>query len=96
VSAEEKEPEPPTLNFPSSTDFSIPRGSRDDVSEPRTPRRRPPAELGKPKRSNGAAEPGDEMGEASWMEGLSNRLSAYSLSEDEEPSTSEDAEDTPE
>jgi fused signal recognition particle receptor len=98
VSPEEKEPETPTLNFPSSTAFSIPRGSRDDVDErePRTPRRRPPAELGKPKRSNGPAEPGDDVREATWMEGLSNRLSAYSLSEDDEPPAAEDSESPPE
>ena len=34
-----------------------------------------------------AAEPGDELVEANWMDGLSNRLSAYSLSEDEQPLT---------
>jgi acetyl-CoA synthetase/medium-chain acyl-CoA synthetase len=95
VGPEETEPTLPTLNFPSSTAFSIPRGSRDDESqrEQRSPRPRPPAELGTSKRSTAPAEPGDEGQEVSWMDGLSNRLSAYSLSEDEEPPAAEDADE---
>ena len=46
-------------------------------------RRRPPADPGKSKQSTEPAEPGDEGNEVSWMAGLSNRLSAYSLSEDD-------------
>jgi acetyl-CoA synthetase len=92
---EESEPAAPTLNFPSSTAFSIPRGSREENGEreARSPRPRPQSEPGKTKRSTEPAEPGDEAQEASWMEGLSNRLSAYSLSGDDEPSASEDDED---
>ena len=53
------------------------------------PRPRPAAELGKSKRSTEPAEPGDEGNEVGWMAGLSNRLSAYSLSDDEAQSASE-------
>ena len=73
------------LNFPPVTAFPTLSADRDDDSRdtPRAPRRRPAAEVGKPKRSSEPAEPGDETGEVGWMAGLSNRLSAYSLSEDE-------------
>jgi acyl-coenzyme A synthetase/AMP-(fatty) acid ligase len=71
------------LYFPPVTAFPIPR---DDDGSPReakkTSRRRPPTDAGKPKKSD-VAEPGDEANEVSWMAGLSNRLSAYSLNEDE-------------
>jgi acetyl-CoA synthetase len=92
----EEPPVAPALNFPSAAAFTIPRADRDNESrDSRTPRIRPPAEPGKHKRSSNAAEPGDEASEVSWMEGLSNRLSAYSLSEeDEELSASETDDDT--
>ena len=75
------------LYFPPVTAFPTPRADRDD-DEPRerrrAPRRKPPAEPKPSKHSTEPAEPGDEGGgEVDWMEGLSNRLSAYSLSEDE-------------
>ena len=57
------------------------------------PARRPPAESKPSKRSTEPAEPGDEGGETNWMEGLSNRLSAYSLSEDEAPAAAEPEDD---
>jgi acyl-coenzyme A synthetase/AMP-(fatty) acid ligase len=86
------------LNFPSVTSFSItrdhsetaPRGDRPGSSK------RPGADLGKAKRSSQPAEPGDDVGEVGWMEGLSNRLSAYSLSEDDDPGPAADDDDTTE
>ena len=66
-------PAVPTLR--ADRDENEPRDSR------RTARPRPAAEVGKSKTE--PAEPGDEAGEVDWMAGLSNRLSAYSLSEDE-------------
>ena len=56
-------------------------------------RPRPAADTGKPKRPTEPAEPGDEAGEVNWMEGLSNRLSAYSLSEDEPPTAADSDDD---
>jgi len=81
------------LYFPPVTAFPTPRPERDDedVRESRRPsRQRPPAEPKSSKRSTEPAEPGDEGVEVSWMEGLSNRLSAYSLSEDESPAADPD------
>jgi hypothetical protein len=67
---------------------------RDD--KPRTPRERPADDrrAGNERRKRSNHEPGDEGGGTDWMQGLSSRLSAYSLSEespreddvDEEPS----------
>lgn len=74
------------LHFPPVTAFPAPRADRDDEDtrdSRRTPRRRPAAEPNTSKRSTGPADPGDEGGEIGWMEGLSNRLSAYSLSEED-------------
>ena len=42
-----------------------------------------------------SAEPGDEGNEVGWMAGLSNRLSAYSLSDDEAQSGDEPDADEP-
>ena len=92
-----EKPEPTMSNaaglyFPPTTAFPIPRDD-DDGDAPRggkrAPRPRPAAELGKSKRSTEPAEPGDEGNEVGWMAGLSNRLSAYSLSDDEAQSASE-------
>ena len=75
------------LNFPSVASFSI-SGDRTTVDRgdrPSAPRRTSGADAGTPKkRSSQPAEPGDESSETGWMAGLSNRLSAYSLSEGEE------------
>ena len=85
------------LNFPSVTSFSIRRSGTDgDGRESRpTAKRRPAADLGKSKRSSETADPGDEGNEVSWMQGLSNRLSAYSLSEDEANPKAESTGDPP-
>jgi hypothetical protein len=76
------------LYFPPVTAFPAPREERnDDPDSPResrrAPRRRAPAEPGTSKHSTEPAEPGDETTEVSWMHGLSNRLSAYSLSDED-------------
>jgi acyl-coenzyme A synthetase/AMP-(fatty) acid ligase len=83
------------LYFPPVTAFPTLPTDRDEDSRetPRAPRRRPAGEVAKPKRSSEPAEPGDETGEVGWMAGLSNRLSAYSLSEDESPQDSESDDD---
>ena len=92
-----EKPEPTMSNaagvyFPPTTAFPIPRDN-DDGDAPRggkrAPRPRPAAELGNSKRSTEQAEPGDEGNEVGWMAGLSNRLSAYSLSDDEAQGASE-------
>ena len=80
------------LYFPPVTAFPTPRPDRDedDTRESRrAPRTRPPADPSTSKHSTDSAEPGDEGNEVGWMEGLSNRLSAYSLSEDEERAASD-------
>jgi hypothetical protein len=74
------------IYFPPTTAFPIPRDDDGPAREKRAPRRRPAADVNKSKRSSAPAEPGDEGAEAGWMAGLSNRLSAYSLAdEDAEP-----------
>ena len=83
--------------FPPTTAFPIPRDDNSDSEDAgdgkRPSRRRPPAQAGKSKRSTQPAEPGDEATEVSWMAGLSNRLSAYSLSDEEAGDTTEDPAD---
>jgi hypothetical protein len=74
--------------FPPVTDLVLDRG--DDASAPEerdaTPRRERPApedrRSGKDRRRRSSHDPGDEAIESDWMQGLSNRLSAYSLSEE--------------
>jgi acyl-coenzyme A synthetase/AMP-(fatty) acid ligase len=106
-------PEPPVeessradaagLYFPPVTAFPVPREDRDDANSPResrrAPRRRAPVEPDTSKHSTEPAEPGDEATEVSWMHGLSNRLSAYSLSDEEaeggEPSAEGDETESP-
>jgi hypothetical protein len=88
ASEPESEAPPPGLSFPPVTSFPAPRDDPDDAERrrdaPKAPRRRPVADPGKSKRGkSGEAEPGDEAEEVSWMAGLSNRLSAYSLAEEE-------------
>jgi acyl-coenzyme A synthetase/AMP-(fatty) acid ligase len=86
------------IYFPPTTAFPI---RRDDDESPRQrtqPSRRRPAadpgkdDAGKKKRSTEPAEPGDEGTEVGWMAGLSGRLSAYSLSdEDAQSDVADDA-----
>ena len=91
--AEDARPEPSRaeaagIYFPPVTSFPAPREDEDedgsDRRERKPTRRRPTAddEGGKSKRKRSLEEPGDDQGDADWMAGLSNRLSAYSLAED--------------
>ena len=106
VAAEPASDAPPVysagLNFPPATTFPTPREDADadearENDTPKSPRRRPARDAGKSKRGKSeAAEPGDEAEEVSWMQGLSNRLSAYSLSEEEAGPGDEPGEDEPE
>jgi acyl-coenzyme A synthetase/AMP-(fatty) acid ligase len=75
------------IYFPPTTAFPIRRDDDGDdessTREKRAPRPRPQAELGNAKRSTEPAEPGDEGAEVGCKAGLSNRLSAYSLADEE-------------
>ncbi|HEU0246610.1 MAG TPA: AMP-binding protein [Gaiellaceae bacterium] len=90
------------LQFPSATSFPTPRSGEDGETEfgrdaHKSPRGRPAAGPGRSKRVRSReAEPGDESEEVSWMEGLSNRLSAYSLAGEEASPRSEPNDDEPE
>jgi acyl-coenzyme A synthetase/AMP-(fatty) acid ligase len=94
--AEETPSQAAGLYFPPTTAFPTPRPDDEDESREkrRASRPRPSAELKSSKGSSQPAEPGDEASEATWMEGLSNRLSAYSLSEDESQSPEQDEDET--
>jgi acetyl-CoA synthetase len=85
------------LNFPSVASFSISGDHRTGVDRgerPASPRRSAGADVGSTKkRSSQPAEPGDEANEVGWMAGLSNRLSAYSLSEGAADTEAEPGED---
>ena len=105
VAAEPASDKPPEatagLNFPPATSFPTLRedpdadgGRKSDT--PRLGRQRPAPNPGKSKESRSGVEPGDEEAdEVSWMQGLSNRLSAYSLSEEEASSADEPDENKP-
>ncbi|MGH3065167.1 MAG: AMP-binding protein [Gaiellaceae bacterium] len=93
ASEPDTEPTTPGLYFPPAASFPAPRDDPDEEERrrdaPKAPRRRPPPDSRKKRGRSGAAEPGDEAEEVSWMAGLSNRLSAYSLAgEDEDASES--------
>ena len=80
---------PPVTSFPLLGDDGT---EADDRREPRkTSPRKPLPETGKDKKKRSLEEPGDDAGDAGWMAGLSNRLSAYSLAE--ESATEEPAEE---
>ena len=75
------------LAFPRVTDLNLNRSDSDFASEEREakpPRERPDPDRrsGKDRRRQSSHDPGDEAVESDWMQGLSNRLSAYSLSEE--------------
>src|SRR5262249_28916373 len=75
------------IYFPPVTAFPTPRDDPDGDSDSpretrRAPRRRPTAEP-TTKRPTDSADPGDDGTEVSWMQGLSNRLSAYSLADED-------------
>ena len=66
--------------------FALDRETPERPTAPKRPRpeAQPPSGP-EDKRSQSNGEPGDELDEVDWMGGLSTRLSAYSLSQDEEP-----------
>jgi acyl-coenzyme A synthetase/AMP-(fatty) acid ligase len=82
------EPETPTLpSFPSAPALDLgtalhTRHGDDEPTPPSAPRQRPESPPTDPKRHGSTAEPGDEADETSWMQGLTSRLSAYSLDEE--------------
>ncbi|HJS49118.1 MAG TPA: AMP-binding protein, partial [Gaiellaceae bacterium] len=88
------------LNFPPAASFP---DLRSEDGEPgfgrdaqRTPRGRPAAGSAGSKRVRSReAEPGDESPEVGWMLGLSNRLSAYSLGDEEASPGDEPSDDEP-
>ncbi|HEU4971761.1 MAG TPA: AMP-binding protein [Gaiellaceae bacterium] len=87
--ADSTQPVSTELNFPSVTSFSISSSERrNDQGDPgdrrSSGRRSAPPDPGKAKRASQPAEPGDESSGNDWMAGLSNRLSAYSLSDESE------------
>jgi hypothetical protein len=94
--ADSTQPVSTELNFPSVTSFSISGDRRVERGDRRGSgsRRAAPPETGKAKRSSQPAEPGDEGSGTDWMAGLSNRLSAYSLA-DEDAQAQDDAEAPP-
>jgi hypothetical protein len=67
--------------------FKLERNESDRVGAPKRPRQATPPptdEKNKDRRTRSTGEPGDELGEVDWMGGLSTRLSAYSLSQEDE------------
>ena len=88
-------PDPPGLGFPPITEL-IPERDENERPAQREGSRRPAEDerrTGKDRRRS-SHEPGDDGEETGWMQGLSNRLSAYSLSEQD--SASDDPDDEPE
>ena len=75
-------------------DFELDRSEPERSPAPKRPRpEAPPPADKKDRRSRSTGEPGDELDEVDWMGGLSTRLSAYSLAQDEEsPETTDDDE----
>ncbi len=85
--------EPPTppplvgLGLPPVTDFTLDSNRNSDPrpkAEPR-PSGPAPAPDKRPRRDRSAPEPGEEGEDVGWMEGLSSRLSAYSLEGEDDP-----------
>jgi acetyl-CoA synthetase/medium-chain acyl-CoA synthetase len=79
--------------------FNLERNERNEPDRATMPKRPRPTtplptdEKEKDRRSRSTGEPGDELGEVDWMGGLSTRLSAYSLAQDEEPAEDDDGRD---
>jgi hypothetical protein len=91
-----------TLGFPTITELILEPPSDPRPQERSKPRRERPTDeeqrSGKERRRRSSHEPGDESEQTGWMQGLSSRLSAYSLSgdgagpvedDDEEPAETE-------
>jgi hypothetical protein len=87
------------IYFPPTTAFPVRRDDDEAPTQRRQPSRpRPNAEpenneAGKKKRSTEPAEPGDETTEVGWMAGLSGRLSAYSLADEDAGSGADESGD---
>ena len=80
------------VGLPPVTSFKLDRAQ--ETSPKRRRRGQPaPAKDDKQSRTRSAGEPGDEVEEVDWMQGLSTRLSAYSLAQDDEPPASTDDEE---
>jgi hypothetical protein len=58
--------------------------TQETESKPRGERRTVERRTGQERRKRSSHDPGDENDETGWMQGLSNRLSAYSLSEEDD------------
>ncbi|HEY4622192.1 MAG TPA: hypothetical protein VIG93_10865, partial [Gaiellaceae bacterium] len=92
--AEPATPPPPLLGLglPPVTDFTLDSGRNSEPrpkAEPRPPAPAPAPDK-RPRRGRSAPEPGEDAEDVGWMEGLSSRLSAYSLEgEDESPGDAE-------
>jgi acyl-coenzyme A synthetase/AMP-(fatty) acid ligase len=73
--------------------FELDRAEPERPTAPKRPRpEAPPPTDSTDRRSRSTGEPGDELDEVDWMGGLSTRLSAYSLSQDEDLPQGGDAE----
>ena len=79
-------PDPSGLGFPPVTELILELDENERPAQRESPSRAAEKErrAGKDRRRS-SHEPGDESDETGWMQGLSNRLSAYSLSEDASP-----------
>jgi hypothetical protein len=86
-------PEFTGLEVPTAEDFALEREDQPLQRDPTVPREpRAPADRRTRKerrRQSKEPEPGDESDEVGWMQGLSSRLSAYTVSEDGSPSEAE-------
>ncbi len=88
---DEEPPIPPVLELglPPVTDFTLDSGRNSEPrpkAEPRPPAQAPaPVPDKRPRRGRSAPEPGEEGEDVGWMQGLSSRLSAYSLDGEDEP-----------
>ena len=97
-SEESTTPAPPLvgLGLPPVTDFTL-DSARKSEPRPQAESRPPaPAPDARPKRDRSAPEPGEESQDVGWMEGLSSRLSAYSLDGDDEPTADAESDHEPE
>jgi acyl-coenzyme A synthetase/AMP-(fatty) acid ligase len=98
--SEGRQGDPPTdsmgLGFPPVTELILDRDvehapAQERDAKPRREREAADRRGGKDRRRRSNHEPGDESDETDWMQGLSNRLSAYSLSEEENGSNEPDS-----
>ena len=95
IHAPEPEPAAPEPDVPDVAMLGLPpvtfQLDRAETSEPATPKRsrskdeKPATRDDKRGLSRSTGEPGDETEEVTWMEGLSTRLSAYSLAQEDDP-----------